>query len=66
VIDYSKLQQWALDMADGDRAAAVNFIVDAVESAAINGDTVAIQALRVADVDQGGHQGWRSPGSRNR
>jgi hypothetical protein len=48
VIDYPKLQQWALTEAGGDRVAAVDLIVDAVESAAINGDTVAIYARKLA------------------
>jgi len=48
VIDYAKLQQWALAEAGGDRAAAVDLIVDAVESAAVNGDTVAIHARKLA------------------
>ncbi len=47
-MDYSKLQQWALAEAGGDRAAAVDLIVDAVESAAVNGDTVAIYARKLA------------------
>jgi hypothetical protein len=48
VIDYRKLQQWALDKAGGDHAAAVDLIVDAVESAAINGDTVTIYTRKLA------------------
>lgn len=42
MIDYPKLQQWALQKARGDRTAATELIIDAVESAAVNGDTVAI------------------------
>ena len=38
----------ALDEAGGDRAAAVDLIVDAVESAAVNGATVAIYARKLA------------------
>jgi hypothetical protein len=48
VIDYRKLQQWALDKAGGDRAAAVDLIVDTVESAAVNGDTAAIYTRKLA------------------
>jgi hypothetical protein len=44
VIDYSKLQQWALKKAGGDRAAAVEIILDEIESAAVNGDSVAFHA----------------------
>jgi hypothetical protein len=48
VIDYPKLLEWALAQADGDRAAAVDLVVDAVESAAVDGDTVAIHTRRLA------------------
>jgi len=48
VIDYPKLQQWALKRAGGDRTAATELIIDVVESAAVNGDTVAIHTRHLA------------------